>query len=130
MRVLLAYMAGASKAIAMGDDCVEEFSPSAESFYSKHVLIKGYVPARSKGHIEFCSMMFSLLSSGKPYWPTREDRQLATLLWKTPTNADAEEELVGALVHDTRHSLDPMFADPSLLREALTRWGWGAGKTS
>jgi len=131
MRVLLAYMAGASKAIAMGDDCVEEYSSSAEAFYSEHVLIKGYVPARGvdgKGHIEFCSVVFNLSPSGKPYWPTREERQLATLLWKTPISADAEEELVSALVNDTRHSLDPMFANPPLLREALTRWGWGAGK--
>lgn len=130
MRVLLAYMAGASKAIAMGDDCVEEFSSRAQEFYSQHVLIKGYVPAWEKGGlIEFCSVMFNIFTKGKAFTPTREERQLAGLLWKTPTGPDAEEELVCALINDTRHSEDPMFANPPLLREALARWGWGAGKT-
>lgn len=131
MRVLLAYMAGAQKAIAMGDDCVEEYSSSAAEFYSQHVLIKGYVSAWEKdGRIEFCSVDFNILNKGRPYRPTREDRQLATLLWKAPTNADAEEELLGALINDTRHSEDPLFANPANLRQALTRWGWGAGKTN
>lgn len=130
MRVLLAYMAGASKAIAMGDDCVEEFSSTAVEFYSQHVLIKGYEPAWKKGgRIEFCSIDFNLSNSGKPFRPTREDRQLATLLWKVPISSDAEEELLGALINDTRHSEDPLFANPANLRQALTRWGWGAGKT-
>lgn len=133
MRVLLAYMAGASKAIAMGDDCVEEFSPTAESFYSEHVLIKGYVSAwdpSKAGTIEFCSMEFNLLDTKKPYRPTREERQLATLLWKTPISLDAEEELVCALVNDTRHSEIPLFAEAGQLTAALARWGWGAGKVS
>lgn len=128
MRVMLAYMAGAAAAIAMGDDCVEEYSPFAEEFYSRHVLVKDYKPAREKcGHIEFCSVDFNT-SAGYPYRPTREERQLATLLWKRPTSIDAEEELIFAFLNDTRHSMNPCFADEGRLRAALTRWGWGAGK--
>lgn len=132
MRVLLAYMAGATKAIAMGDDCVEEYSAEAESFYAQHVLLKGYKRARigSGGWIEFCSVLFNLGSNGRWYKPTREIRQLATLLWKKPISEDAEVELYSSLTNDTRHSEHPMFAETERLRSALTRWGWGAGKTS
>lgn len=132
MRVLLAYMAGAAKAIAMGDDCIEEFSPTAEGFYSEHVLVKGYTSAwdaAKNGTIEFCSVLFNL-RKGTPFTPTREMRQLATLLWKAPTSREAEDELVCALEYDTRHSPLPLFAEAGQLRAALARWGWGAGKAT
>lgn len=128
MRVLLAYMAGSKKAIAMGDDCIEEYSATAKDFYSEHVLVKDYTPASAKGNrIEFCSVDFNL-RQGSPYRPTREIRQLATLLWKTPISSDAADELVCAFLNDARHSENSLFTDEGRFRAALSRWGWGAGK--
>lgn len=131
MRVILAYMAGASKAIAMGDDCVEEYSPTAAEFYAQHVAVKAYTPARDSGYqMEFCSMRFNLTAAGKPFVPTREERQLATLLWKTPISLTAEEELIAAFCYDTRHSDNPKFASIIAVIADLSRWSWGAGKVN
>lgn len=131
MRVLLAYMAGAARACAMGDDCFEEYCEGAAAFYSRHVPVKAYKPAKeSDGRMEFCSVMFNLGEDGEPYSSTREVRQLATLLWKTPMRHADAEELIAAFCNDARHSNDYRFRSREAVEAMLARWTWGAGKTN
>jgi hypothetical protein len=126
IRLSLAYMAGAPLAMAMGDDCVEDAAPGAAEFYQKYFPLKSYSPGHA---VDFCSMEFHLDAkhSYQRFSNQRWDKQLSTLLCKTPT-AENYVELVSALVHNFRHQrtrFHEYFMDYETASYFLTRWGWG-----
>jgi len=104
IRVLLALLVGSERAIAMGDDAVEEYAEGAlEKYRELGMAPKMYqrVSLDSEQGIEFCATRFSNAGPGRP---VRWQRMFATLLQKTPQSVEEEEELVCAFSHDLRHS--------------------------
>jgi hypothetical protein len=75
LRVLIAYLIGATWAKAMGDDCVEEYIDDAKALYAAlgHPL-KMYV--RRTDEFEFCSQKMT----GEGCWPTDGTKTLYKLL--------------------------------------------------
>lgn len=96
IRVLLAYMAGAAWAIAMGDDCVEEFVDGAPVVYESlgHKL-KMY--ERCDNGFEFCSTLFA--ADRTPY-PVDGTKTLYRLL----EQKDITSELVAQFTNEIRNS--------------------------
>lgn len=95
IRVLLAYLAGARWAIAMGDDSVEEYVPEAESRYATlgHPL-KMYV--RRTNRFEFCSQLFTPEGA----WPVDGTKTLYRLL----EQKQITPELVAQFAMELRNS--------------------------
>lgn len=121
MRILLAYLVGSTRAIAMGDDCVEEYaSGAAENYARLGLLIKAYERTSLHEGIEFCSTLFS--HSGA--WPVNPLKVVARLLNKRPASAQHAEELLASFNFDMRHH-------PALemLLGLISRSGWGREKT-
>lgn len=90
MRVALAFLIGASWAIAMGDDCFEEFVENAREKYAEYGIdLKDYRPFDE--FFEFCSQkMFPDFSS----YTTKPERSLVNLLTSQPrTQGDAIAQL-------------------------------------
>jgi len=79
IRWFLARLAGAARAFAMGDDCVETFSESAEQIYSDlgHPLKMYDILEEDK--LEFCSMEFHS-SDPHDFYPTNPAKTFFNLL--------------------------------------------------
>lgn len=134
IRLMMAYMAGAEKAITQGDDCAEAPSATAAAFYERHMPVKSYDVSECP---EFCSFGFRLGGGAGTLRVVnaRGARQLASLLNKAPLTYEHEEELVSAILHNFRHGvlgLEGADGQPHevtrgevALRECLARWGWG-----
>lgn len=75
LRVMVAYLVGARWAVAMGDDCVEEYVADAQEKYRElgHPL-KMYEKRRD--HFEFCSNLFTAQGT----WPVDGTKTLYNLL--------------------------------------------------
>lgn len=132
MRAALAYMAGASGVLTMGDDAVESFSDVGRSFYERHFPLKGgsvaYFPT---DRVEFCSYLFDLRPGAhQPYTNVRWEKQLATLLDKRPANEVAALELISAFANNARHTSESHLADLGVLSASLSRWGWGVAENN
>lgn len=99
IRIAIAWLVGASQAIAMGDDCVETFVEGAADSYTRlgHP-VKGYKAAPEE--VEFCSTLFTAERAA----PVRWDKLTYRLLNNVPSCAEDAEELLSAFVRDMRHS--------------------------
>lgn len=95
IRVMLAYLAGASWAVAMGDDCVEEFVPEAPERYAAlgHKL-KMYT--RREDSFSFCSTWFTPGGA----WPEDGTKTLYRLLEQKRITP----ELLAQFKREMRHS--------------------------
>jgi hypothetical protein len=92
IRVLTAFMAGASWAIAMGDDCVEEYRPDASEKYEAlgHPL-KMYQERKCLDgaySFEFCSQLFS--EDGT--WPVDGTKTLYRLLEQKTISPELKQQ--------------------------------------
>lgn len=118
IRVMLGYLAGSSKLIAMGDDAVEEYSSEAFRKYRElGMKPKMYTRVSLVTGIEFCATVFSSLFAPRP---VRWQRMLATLLQTTPQTLEEEETRLCALQNELRHS--PAAAEAF---DIISRAGWG-----
>jgi len=100
VRWWVALLAGATKAITMGDDCVEEYSPQAEKTYASlgHPLKMYHVVAPGE-HVEFCSHVFA----ERPY-PVTWAKTFYRLLNQRPATHAQKEEFLGQFERDLRNS--------------------------
>lgn len=97
IRILLAFLAGASWAIAMGDDCVEEFITEAPSVYERlgHPL-KNY--DKCGDTFNFCSVDYAPTGA----YPSDPSKTLYRLLEQPLIT----EELMLQFAHSMRHRKD------------------------
>lgn len=87
IRVLMAYLCGATWAFAMGDDCVESYDPDAVERYQKmgHIL-KFYKECGDT--FEFCSQLFDRRTL--EHRPVTADKMLTNLLNQRPSSVYEE----------------------------------------
>lgn len=122
MRCMLAFLAGASSVMAMGDDCVEEWADGAAQTYSDFGLrLKDYKRVDLENGIEFCGTLFG--PSFRQCHPVRLSRLVATLLRKVPKDELHAHEMRAALAYELRYH--PLLG---LAMELVARSGWGPRK--
>lgn len=118
MRWMMAMLAGAEKAMCMGDDCIEEFCDGAfEVYQNLGLLIKSYEEGSLEQGLSFCSHTFQ---EGRMARPERWARLTAGLLAKKPANLEHALELLTALSNDLRHSEMLHYA-----LDLIVSSGWG-----
>lgn len=123
IRAFLAFCAGVMRAMAMGDDALEEYLAQAKRIYEEYgLMIKDYKRSSLKdGGIEFCSIKFR--DTVELSAPVKWAKLLGTLLQKTPRSTLHQEELMVAFRYDMRHS--PFLEQACRL---IVQSGWGLHK--
>lgn len=105
MRVMMAFMAGAERVMAMGDDCVEELSThgaqvAQQKYRDMGLLIKEYKETDLVRGIEFCSHIFQRGSWPKPLnWY----KSLVHALHVVPRNASHAADVRMGMEEFMRH---------------------------
>jgi hypothetical protein len=80
-RVLAHYLIGGTKAVAMGDDCVETYVPDAiEKYLELGHRMKDYSKVQPGANIEFCSHEFPPPHTRQKAYPINWDKSLYRLL--------------------------------------------------
>lgn len=121
MRVLAAMLVGAKWAVAMGDDCLEQYVPDAPVRYAElgHV-VKDYQKAKAD-EFSFCSHRFERREwNVSVFEPLNWGKTFYRLLCQKPISAVESAMLLKQFSSDMRHS--PYLEDMLIV---LVRVGWG-----
>lgn len=120
MRWFLSRLAGADGAMAMGDDCVEEFSEHAEERYKElGIPLKEYLETNLVAGVGFCGQV--LREEVGRCEPERWLKLVANLLNTKPRDELHRRELISALHFELRHS-----SKLPIALDIIVCSGWGS----
>lgn len=117
IRVMLAVAAGASWAIAHGDDCIEEYVPGAQASYTKLGRICKFYDKCAEGEFVFCSRQYTKQGA----YPVNWVKGLFNLLISRTNHEALLED------YDREYSSSDKFL---WCKHVITASGWGGREVS